>query len=172
MISKRQESERETFEIVDTESLVPRDHLLRKIDKAVDFEKIYEMVEKLYCEDNGRPSIDPVVLFKMIIIQHLYGILSLRRTESEVSLNVAYRWFLGYKLTVETPHSSTLSYNFKHRFTLETINKIFAWILREICEAGYLSPSAVFIDGTHIKANASNKKKIETETPMSFWSHS
>lgn len=166
VISKRQELERGTFEIVDTESLVPQDHLLRKIDNAVDFGKIYEMVEELYCEDNGRPSIDPVVLFKMIIIQHLYGIPSLRRTASEVSLNVAYRWFLGYKLTDETPHFSTLSYNFKHRFTVETIDKIFAWILSEICEAGYLSPSAVFIDATHIKANANNKKKIEAEIPI------
>ena len=56
------------------EDLVPKDHLLRKIDVAVDFDKIYEMVEELYCEDNGRPSIDPVVLIKMVLIQHLYGL--------------------------------------------------------------------------------------------------
>lgn len=163
VISKRQELERGTYEIVDTEILVPQEHLLRKIDKAVGFEKIYEMVEELYCSDNGRPSIDPVVLFKMVIIQLLYGIPSLRRTAAEVRVNVAYRWFLGYKLTDETPHFSTLSYNFKNRFTAETIDKIFAWILSEISEAGYLLPSAVFIDGTHIKANANNKKKTEVE---------
>ena len=57
--------ERGIFEIVDTESLVPTEHLLRKIDAAVDFNKIYDMVEPLYCADNGRPSVDPVVLFKM-----------------------------------------------------------------------------------------------------------
>jgi len=85
------------FEIVDTESLVPANHLLRKIDAAVDFGKIYDMVEPLYCADNGRPSVDPVVLFKMVLIQHLYGLTSLRRTAGEVSLNVAYRWFLGYR---------------------------------------------------------------------------
>ena len=56
------------FEIVDTESLVPANHLLRKIDAAVDFGKIYDMVEPLYCADNGRPSVDPVVLFKMVLI--------------------------------------------------------------------------------------------------------
>lgn len=65
------------FEIVDTESLVPANHLLRKIDAAVDFGKIYDMVEPLYCADNGRPSVDPVVLFKMVLIQHLYGLTSL-----------------------------------------------------------------------------------------------
>ena len=60
--------ERGVFEIVDTESLVPANHLLRKIDAAVDFGKIYDMVEPLYCADNGRPSVDPVVLFKMVLI--------------------------------------------------------------------------------------------------------
>ena len=88
--------------------------MLRKIDGAIDFKKIYEFVEDLYCEDNGRPSIDPVVLFKMVLIQHLYGLPSLRRTAEEVSLNNAYRWFLGYSLQEETPHFSTVSYNFRH----------------------------------------------------------
>ena len=151
---ERGKMDRTTIEFVDTEGLVPQDHLLRKIDAAVDLSKIYEMVEPLYCTDNGRPSIDPVVLFKMVLIQHLYGLNSLRRTASEVSVNIAYRWFLGYRLTEETPHFSTLSYNFCHRFTAETVDAIFAWILEEIAEAGYLSPEAVFIDGTHIKARA------------------
>ena len=67
------------------------DHLLRKIENAVDFSKIYDLVENLYCPDNGRSSIDPVVPFKMVIIQHLYGLPSLRRTAEEVKLNITYR---------------------------------------------------------------------------------
>ena len=85
---ERGKMERGVFEIVDTESLVPPEHLLRKIDAAVDFTRIYDMVEPLYCLDNGRPSIDPVVLFKMVLIQHLYGLPSLRRTAEEVSANM------------------------------------------------------------------------------------
>ena len=100
---------------MDTESLVPRDHLLRKIDTAVDWERLYEMVESLYSEDNGRPGVDPVVLVKMVLIQHLYGLPSLRRTAEEVYLNAAYRWFLGYTLQEETPHFSTVSFNFRRR---------------------------------------------------------
>ena len=165
MLSKGQNG-RNQMEMVWLEDLVPKEHLLRKIEAAVSFEKIYEMVEELYSEDNGRPSVDPVVLVKMVLIQHLYGLPSLRRTASEVEVNMAYRWFLGYGLTEETPHFSTLSYNFKHRFTTETVDQIFAWILNEIAEAGYLSPTAVFIDGTHIKANANNKKKIQEEVPV------
>ena len=71
-------------EMISIEDLVPCDHLLRQISEAVDFSKIYEFVEELYCDDNGRPSIDPVVLFKMVLIQHLYGLPSLRRTADEV----------------------------------------------------------------------------------------
>lgn len=153
-------------EMISIEDLVPQEHLLRQISCAVDFSKIYEFVEELYCDDNGRPSIDPVVLFKMVLIQHLYGLPSLRRTADEVSLNIAYRWFLGYGLTDETPHFSTISYNLRHRFNANTIDKIFAWILNEAAGAGYLKPEAVFIDGTHIKANANSKKKIEVEVPV------
>ncbi|WP_373166363.1 transposase [Agathobaculum sp. Marseille-P7918] len=151
--------DRDVVEIVGIDSLVPKDHLLRKIDQAVDFNRLYEMVEPLYSEDNGRPSIDPVVLLKMVLIQHLYGLPSLRRTAEEVGLNIVYRWFLGYTLQEETPHFSTVSYNFRHRFTEETVDRVFAWILEEVAQAGYLSPKAVFVDGTHIKANANTKKR-------------
>ena len=152
--------------MVDLEALVPKEHLLRKIDKAVDFSRLYEIVEPLYSEDNGRPSIDPVVLFKMVLIQHLYGLPSLRRTAEEVRGSIYYRWFLGYSLQEETPHFSTVSYNFRHRFTEETVDQVFRWILEEVAEAGYLSPRAVFIDGTHIKANANTKKQVKVQIPV------
>ena len=76
MLSRGQNG-RDIMQMVWLEDLVPKEHLLRKIDAAVNFDKIYEMVEELYCEDNGRPSIDPVVLVKMVLIQHLYGLPSL-----------------------------------------------------------------------------------------------
>lgn len=154
------------IEMICVEDLVPQDHLLRQISAAVDFSKIYDFVEDLYCDDNGRPSIDPVILFKMVLIQHLYGLPSLRKTVEEISLNVAYRWFLGYGLTDETPHFSTISYNFRNRFNADTIDKIFGWILSEAAKAGYLKPEAVFIDGTHIKANANTNKKIKVEVAV------
>ena len=76
-----------------------------------------------------------------------------------------YRWFLGYSLTEKTPHFSTFSYNFSHRFTEEVVQQIFNWILNVINDAGYLSPEALFIDGTHIKASASMKKAIRRAVP-------
>ncbi len=85
---RKEGSRTSQLELFSVEEFVPQDHLLRKIDAAVDFTHIYDFVEDLYCKDNGRPGIDPVVLFKMVLIQHLYGIPSLRKTAEEVRANV------------------------------------------------------------------------------------
>ena len=90
---ERGKRDRDLVEFVVIDQLVPAEHLLRKIDAAVDFDRIYEMVDILYSEDNGRPSVDPVVLFKVVLIQHLYGLPSLRRTADEIRANICYRWF-------------------------------------------------------------------------------
>lgn len=163
---KQEMENRSQMEFFCVDEFVPQDHLLRKIDKVVDFSHIYDLVEELYCPDNGRPSSDPVVLFKMVIIQHLYGIPSLRRTVEEIHMNVAYRWFLGYTMAEKIPHFATISYNFKHRFTEQTIEDVFHWVLDEIAAHNMLSPEAVFIDGTHIKASANMKKRIRKEVPV------
>ena len=162
---ERGKNERGVIEMVGTESLVPADHLFRQIDAAVDFGKLYEIVEPLYSESEGRYSIDPVVLFKIVLLQHLDGNVSLRGTLRRAQTDVAYRWFLGYTLSEELPHFSTVSYNFRHRFTEGTIEAVFHWILEEAGSAGALTPAAVFIDGTHIKASANLKKKIKQGVP-------
>ena len=139
--------------------------MLRKIDVAIDFKKIYEFVDGLYCEDNGRPSVDPVALFKIVLIQHIYGIPSLRRTLEEVNMNLAYRWFIGYPLNEAVPHFSTVSYNFKRRFNHATVEYVFRWVLKAAAEEGYLDTEAIFVDGTHIKANANLKKQAKKAVP-------
>ena len=164
MLVKNAEN-RGQLEFVSLENMVPQDHLLRKIDAAIDFKKIYEFVEDLYCEDNGRPSVDPVVLFKIVLIQHIYGIPSLRRTLEEVSMNLAYRWFIGYPLNEAVPHFSTVSYNFKHRFNHSTVEYVFRWVLKAAAEEGYLDTEAIFVDGTHIKASANLKKQAKRRFP-------
>ena len=97
--------------------LVPENHLLRKIDAAVDFTYIYDLVEDLYCEDNGRPSFDPVALFKLVLVRHLFSIRFLRQTLRDAEVSVAYRWFLGYTMSQRLPHFATISYAFRNRFT-------------------------------------------------------
>ncbi|MDR0854049.1 MAG: transposase, partial [Clostridiales Family XIII bacterium] len=134
------------------DSLVPEGHLLRKIDKAVDFDRVYDMVSYLYCEDNGRPSVDPVVLVKLVLLQHIYGIKSLRQTVKEADMNIAYRWFVGYGIDTPIPHFATISYAFANRFPSEVFENIFTWILEEAMARGFVRPEMIFIDATHIKA--------------------
>ena len=88
----------------------------------------------------------------------------------EVSANICCRWFPDCAPREETPHFSTVSCNFRHRFTEETVDQVFAWSLSEVAEAGYLSPKAVFIDGTHITArrtvtDTGNTKAIREYAP-------
>lgn len=148
--------------ITDLDSLVPKEHLLRKIEKVMDYEWLYERLNPYYCHDNGRPGTDPVVLVKMVLIQHLYGIPSLRQTHREIEVNLAYRWFLGYSLLDKIPHFATVSYAFCNRFPTELAEEIFDHILNKALNNRMVDPSVVFIDGTHIKASA-NKKKFQKE---------
>ena len=107
MLTKRDTKKRSQMEFTSLEHLVPPDHILRKIDQAMDFSFIYDEVESLY-SSLGRPSIDPVVLVKIVLIQHLFGIPSMRQTIKEIEVNLAYRWFLGYGMLEKIPHFSTL----------------------------------------------------------------
>ncbi|MDL2294203.1 IS1182 family transposase [Ruminococcaceae bacterium OttesenSCG-928-D13] len=156
---ERNEDKRYAVKFACLDSVVPEGHLLRKIEKAIGFEAIYPMVEHLYCEDNGRPAADPVVLVKMALLQHLYGIPSLRRTRDEVEMNIAYRWFIGYDIDTPVPHFATLSYAFATRFPSEVFEQIFSWILEEAVRKGLVKPQTIFIDATHVKANANKKKR-------------
>ncbi len=148
--------------MVDIDALVPADHLLRKIEKVMDYDWLYERLDPYYCHDNGRPGTDPVVLIKMVLIQHLYGIPSLRQTYERIGDTVSYRWFLGYGLLEKIPHFATVSYAFCRRFPAELSEEIFEYILNKAINHRMVDPSAIFIDGTHIKASA-NKKKYQKE---------
>ena len=161
---KRTGQNRNDGEIVSLDSLVPKFHLLRKIDRSIDWRKIYPIVEHKYSKI-GRPSVDPVVLVKMVMLQHIYGIRSLRQTVAEIEVNVAYRWFIGYGLTEKIPHFSTVSYNFLHRFDSEMFEEIFTLVLNEGIDSGYVKPEVIFVDSTHIKANANRKKQMKVHVP-------
>lgn len=150
------------IETVMIENLVSEDHLLRKIDKYIDFSFIYDLVEDKYCLDNGRPSIDPIVLFKMIFIGYLYGIRSERRLMDEIRHNIAYRWFLGYGITDNIPHHSTISQNRRRRFTgTDIFEKIFHNIVQQAMNHKLVVGKILYTDSTHLKANASKCKHEE-----------
>jgi transposase len=116
MLRTHEGAQQHEIEMVTIESLVPPDDLLRKIDSAISFEFIQEKVRHLYCEDNGRPALDPVVQFKLLFLGYLFGVRSERQLMREVQCNAAYRWFLRLKLTDKVADASTLSQNRRRRF--------------------------------------------------------
>ena len=95
MMTQNADKKREQIQMFCMDDMVPQDHLLRTIDKAINWNFIYELVQDKYSPDQGRPSMDPVMLIKIPFIQYLYGIKSMRQTIKEIEVNVAYRWFLG-----------------------------------------------------------------------------
>ena len=125
------------MELVILEQLVPQNHLLLRIDRSVDFTFIRKLYAPLYCADNGRPAIEPEVLFRMLFVGYLYGIRSERRLEEEINYNMAYKWFCGLGLTEKAPDATTLSVNRKRRFRDNNIpEQIFQEILRQAIEKG------------------------------------
>ncbi|GGA93223.1 transposase [Ornithinibacillus halotolerans] len=152
------------YEFICIEELVPEDHQLRKVEKYIDFSFILDIVRPFYCEDNGRPSIDPIVLFKMMLIGYLYGIRSERQLEKEIKVNVAYRWFLGLGLKDPVPHHSTISWNRRKRFKgTPVFQDVFDQIVLLAQSHRMVGGRALMTDSTHLKANA-NKRKFEKET--------
>ena len=161
-------SNQQKLEMVYIDNLVPKDHLLRKIDKYIDFSFIWELTKDYYCADNGRPPIHPITLFKILFIGNLFGIRSERRLMEEVRLNVAYRWFLGYSLTDDIPDHSTISKNRNGRFKDSDIfQKIFDNIVQQAIKRGLVGGKVVYTDSTHLKANANKNKFINKEVSAS-----
>ena len=159
MMTQNADKKREQYQMFCMDDLVPENHLLRLIDKAIDWTFIYELVEDKYSPDFGRPSMDPVTLIKIPFIQYLYGIRSMRQTIKEIEVNVAYRWFLGLDMLDPVPHFSTFGKNYSRRFKdTDLFEQIFEHILSECYKYKLVDPTEVFVDATHVKARANNKK--------------
>ena len=159
MMTKKIDKKRDQMMVFCMDDMVPQDHLLRLIDRAIDWSFIYDLVEGTYCHDNGRPSMDPVMLIKIPFIQYLYGIRSMRQTIREIEVNVAYRWSLGLDMMDPVPHFSTFGKNYTRRFKdTDLFGQIFSHILGQCMGAGLVDTSQIFVDATHVKACANGKK--------------
>lgn len=135
-------------------ALVPPTHVLRRVDRVLDLRFIYEFTRELYCAENGRPSIDPVLFFGMQLIGYLYGIRSERRLCEEIHLNLAYRWFCRLNVDEEVPDHSSLT-RIRDRFGLKTYQAIFERMVDGLKGKGLVTGKQVMADATLIEADAS-----------------
>jgi transposase len=136
---------------------VPKDHLLRRIDRFVTpaLADIHERLEPYYSEI-GRPSVDPELMIRMLIVGYCYGLRSERRLTQEVDLHLAYRWFCRLNLDDKVPHHSTFSENRLNRFReSDILRHVFERVVMTAMEMGLVKGEGFAVDASVMEANAS-----------------
>ncbi len=158
----RQEYQPKLFSTVDIEALIPPNHFLRKVDKVLDLSFVRDLARDLYCPDNGRPSIDPELFFRLVLVSYFYGIDSDHQICEEVQYNLAYRWFCRLALEDAVPDHSSMT-RIRDRLGEETFKKVFERIVELCKEKGLVKSKSVMTDGTLIKANASLNSMVRRD---------
>ncbi|MGA2859087.1 MAG: IS1182 family transposase [Candidatus Sulfotelmatobacter sp.] len=145
------------------EDQVPETHLLRLIDKHISFAFVREKLRESY-SDMGRPSIDPELLLRILLIGYLYGITSERKLVEELRMHLAWRWFTGLGFDQEIPHHSTFSKNRHGRFQESKLfEQLFERIVRQCVEVGLVKGEDLSVDGSFVEANAAKESRIPRE---------
>ncbi|MDD5262281.1 MAG: transposase, partial [Methylacidiphilales bacterium] len=168
----RQQKQQPLFVNIRLEEMVPGNHLLRRIERKIDFNFIDQKTQDLY-STIGRPSIDPQVLVRMMFIGYLFGIHSERRLCQEVHLNLAYRWFCGLGLEDKVPDHSTFTKNRHGRFAGTTLFRdLFYAVVDQALARGLIQGRHLSVDATTMQANASLDSLEPIVVPMSaegYW---
>jgi len=145
------------------EDHVPETHLLRLIEKHISFGFVRERLKASY-SDTGRPSIDPELLLRILLIGYLYGITSERKLVEELRMHLAWRWFTGLGFDQEIPHHSTFSKNRHGRFQESRLfEELFGQIVLQCVEGGLVQGQHLSVDGSFVEANASKQSRIPRE---------
>ena len=145
------------------EDQVPETHLLRLIEKHINFAFVREKLKDSYSE-TGRPSIDPELLLRILLIGYLYGISSERKLVEELRMHLAWRWFTGLGFDQEIPHHSTFSKNRHGRFQESKLfEELFEQMVRQCMEVGLVQGKHLSVDGSFVEANAAKESRIPRE---------
>ncbi len=149
----RQEYQPELFVTIDLEAMIPKNHLLRKLDHLLDLSFIREHTKDFYCENNGRPSIDPELFIRMLLISYFYGIDSDRRLCDEIRFNLAYRWYCKLSLDQKVPDHSSMT-RIRDRLGEVTFKKIFDHVVELCRKKGLVKSGQVMTDASLVRADA------------------
>lgn len=145
------------------EDQVPENHLLRLIEKHISFAFVREQLKDSYSE-TGRPSIDPELLLRILLLGYLYGITSERKLVEELRMHLAWRWFTGLGFDQEIPHHSTFSKNRHGRFQESKLfEQLFEEIVRQCVAVGLVQGKHLSVDGSFVEANAAKESRIPRE---------
>src|ERR1035437_4754052 len=145
------------------ENHLPENHLLRLIDRHVSFDFVRAKLKDSYSE-MGRPSIDPELLLRILLVGYLYGVSSERKLVEELRMHLAWRWFTGLGFDQEIPHHSTFSKNRHGRFQESKLfEELFEQIVLLCVEVGLVQGQHLSVDGSFVEANAAKESRIPRE---------
>ena len=163
MQTKRENKQERLMLLPPLEVFVPSDHRLRRLGRVLDLRFIHEAVRERYCQDNGRPSIDPEVIIRLFLLQAIEGIGQVRELLRQVQVNLAYRWFIGYELDETIPDHSTLS-KALDRFGDEIFNQVFVRSIAQCQKSGLIEGKVLHVDATTIRADISKDRVGEDDS--------
>jgi transposase len=163
MMGSNDKSQDEFFYSFDLDEVVPEDHLLRSIDRFLDLSDLRQHLAPYYSH-TGRPSIDPELMIRMLIVGYCLGIRSERRLCEEVKLNLAYRWFCRLSVSDAVPDHSTFSKNRHGRFReAEAFRFVFEQVLKSCIDEGLVGGEGFAVDASVVKADASRQRHHEDD---------
>ena len=136
------------------DDLIPKDHILKKVDKILDLGWLHDEVKDCYCEDNGRPGIDPEAAVRLMLAGFFHNVVHDRKLMREAQVNLAIRWFAGYRLEDKLPDHSSLT-KIRQRWGAERFRAIFENTIKSCINAGLVGGDTVHTDATLIRADVS-----------------
>ena len=146
------------------EEFVPQDHYLRRLNRVLDLDFVHDVVRDRYCQDNGRPSIDPEVVIRLFLLQAIEGLSSVRRLMQRVHVDLAYRWFIGYRVDETLPDHSTLS-KALDRFGDTVFNDLFVRSISQCQASGLIEGQVLHVDATTIRADIDRNRVNQPDSP-------
>lgn len=154
MQSKTNREQEELFVAAPLRELVPDDHILKRVNQILDLSWLHDEVRACYCQNNGRPGIDPESALRLMLAGFFQGIVHDRKLMREAQVNLAIRWFAGYRLDEALPDRSSLT-RIRQRWGADLFKRIFERTVAQCVQAGLVNTDTVHIDATLIRADVS-----------------
>src|ERR1700758_3307446 len=168
MMGRRGAGQGQFFYSFDLDKVVPPDHLVRQIDRILDLAWVHKELAPYYSH-TGRPSIDPVLMIRMLILGYVFAIRSERRLCSEVRVNLAYRWFCKLSIEEGIPDHSVFCRARHERFReSDALRRVFEGVVATCIAAGLVGGEAFSIDASLIKADVDKKKRLSGDQPIAW----
>jgi transposase len=168
MMGRRESGQVQFLYAFNLDKVVPPDHLVRQIDGVLDLSWVHKELAPYYSH-TGRPSIDPVLMIRMLLVGYVFALRSERRLCSEVQVNLAYRWFCKLSVEDQIPDHSVFSRARHERFReSDALRRVFEGVVAMCIAAGLVGGEAFSVDASLIKADVDKKRRVPGDQPINW----